>query len=638
MSAIRFFHSSRRCSQFLLATILLLAASIPAAAQSEGQLRLVGIDTRQFPDVVFFLRAEKSDGSFLSGLTPAGLSAIENGRAQSVKSLEEFQPGVQMIFALNLSEELAKKAGQETLYEKVAGGLDDWLENRPEESPDDYSLVSNTGLQLVHERSPRKTAGHLAALHPDLKQAQSNLLTLAQALDLAADPSPNPYMERVILFVTALPQPQAEIPIKNLTARAGQLGVHLFVWLVGPPKSASTPTGEALAELAFSTGGQLFSFSGAETLPNPETYFAPLRQMYRGVYPSSIRSGGVQNLAIETTSSGTHLESAPLAFTLTLAAPNPIFLSPPARIERTWVQGKNGEQALTPDAAEISILVEFDDGHPRPISLAQLLVDGRVVAENTAPPFDRFTWPLSDLTESGRHLLKVHVEDRLGFSQTSVELPVDVFVQVRPVRSWLDEGRRERLFVGAAVLAAALALTVILILTGSRGLRSKTSPGRRRRLHKDPVSQPVPIRQDAASKRASTPVATWPRVSLSASVPAALIKLDASGEPEPSAMVPLSRSELIFGSDPRQAICVLNDSSVSPLHATLIQDPGGGFRLKDAGSIAGTWVNDQPVDAGGMVLAHGDLVNFGRVVYRFELSDPGALPSPKIRVLAEEQP
>jgi hypothetical protein len=47
-------------------------------------------------------------------------------------------------------------------------------------------------------------------------------------------------------------------------------------------------------------------------------------------------------------------------------------------------------------------------------------------------------------------------------------------------------------------------------------------------------------------------------------------------------------------------------------------------------SVAGTWVNFDPITKEGCVLKHGDVVNFGHLTYRFVLTKPPATPKPTV--------
>ena len=96
---------------------------------------------------------------------------------------------------------------------------------------------------------------------------------------------------------------------------------------------------------------------------------------------------------------------------------------------------------------------------------------------------------------------------------------------------------------------------------------------------------------------------------------------------------PVSTEQLILGRDPQQAALVLEDASVEPLHARLEHRPEG-FWLVDAGSVAGVWVNYQPVAGQGAALQHGDLVHIGCYGFRFTLREPGRQSKP-VAILQE---
>jgi pSer/pThr/pTyr-binding forkhead associated (FHA) protein len=112
--------------------------------------------------------------------------------------------------------------------------------------------------------------------------------------------------------------------------------------------------------------------------------------------------------------------------------------------------------------------------------------------------------------------------------------------------------------------------------------------------------------------------------------PAYLIRLTNGGEPASVSPIPVAETDLTFGTDPVQSIRVLDDPSVSPLHARIKRSEDGGFIIYDHGSVAGTWVNYEPVLREGRRLAHGDRVHFGQLYYRFDLNQPPPGPEPKV--------
>jgi pSer/pThr/pTyr-binding forkhead associated (FHA) protein len=75
-----------------------------------------------------------------------------------------------------------------------------------------------------------------------------------------------------------------------------------------------------------------------------------------------------------------------------------------------------------------------------------------------------------------------------------------------------------------------------------------------------------------------------------------------------------------FGSDPLEAKHVLDDATVSPLHARL-DVRRGTFTLADLGSSSGTWVNGERLSA-PRILRHGDVIRFGRLSFQFLLRKP----------------
>jgi pSer/pThr/pTyr-binding forkhead associated (FHA) protein len=64
---------------------------------------------------------------------------------------------------------------------------------------------------------------------------------------------------------------------------------------------------------------------------------------------------------------------------------------------------------------------------------------------------------------------------------------------------------------------------------------------------------------------------------------------------------------------------VISSHSVSPKHAVLIRSEGGSVRLADLGSESGTWVNFAPVSSKGAILNHGDLVQIGKLSFRYQI-------------------
>lgn len=84
----------------------------------------------------------------------------------------------------------------------------------------------------------------------------------------------------------------------------------------------------------------------------------------------------------------------------------------------------------------------------------------------------------------------------------------------------------------------------------------------------------------------------------------------------------MNADEIVFGTDPVQCTQILDDPSISSVHARIRATEDGGYLLMDAQSLAGTWVNYEPIPREGYRLMHGDMVNFGQLKYRFMLRTP----------------
>ena len=112
--------------------------------------------------------------------------------------------------------------------------------------------------------------------------------------------------------------------------------------------------------------------------------------------------------------------------------------------------------------------------------------------------------------------------------------------------------------------------------------------------------------------------------------PAYLTRLTHGGEPASAVPIPVLEKDMTFGTDPVQSMRVLDDPSISPLHARIKRTEEGVFHIHDHGSVAGTWVNFEPVTREGRRLRHGDRIHFGQLMYRFDLNQPPAESEPKV--------
>jgi hypothetical protein len=629
-------------------TLFLLAGMLrgvsPVSAQEEGIIRLSTIEIKQFPTIQFYMDAYNGENNFISNLKPAEIQIIEDGQALAVEEIEGVTNGLQIILSLNTSSLLGATRSGAAEYERVQTALETWARAQQPKTIDDYSLATPTGLYLIRSQETEQLVQAITNYTPDLAANHPPLNSLAEALDMATDPLEQPLMKRAILYITP-PLPEANLAsIPDMAARAQEIGVRVNVWLLASPTNngASQNQLELLAEM---TGGRFHQIAAEEPLPDIEQLFQPQRQTYRVRYTSGVQKSGEHSISVKINRPSAILTSALYNFNLTVLPPNPIFLSPPAAVSRAWsLEQKDAQPVLVPNEIPLQIMVEFPDQFQRQIQATRLFVDGILVDENLEAPFDSFTWPVAEFSTTQRHMLRAEAVDILGLSGSSMEVPIDIVIEQPAQNTITQQLSGKGMIAVAAVAVSGTALALVLLLTNTqRRLRWKRQLTNKKMM-KDPVTQPVVVKPVNARKertqpkkdhestpRPSWPLQAWQRASSQTS-PAQLVCLDENEQPITGGIVPLNRQEITFGSDPRRATQVLNSPTVDGLHARLYRSDDEQYYLADQNSIAGTWINYAPVNSSGARLEHGDLIHIGKVMFRFEITEPARTQPAEIKV------
>jgi hypothetical protein len=602
-------------------SIYLLSTGLTSAhAQSGARLNLFALQTASFPTVTADLDVFDAAGNFVTGLTPDAVTLLEDNQPRLLNSLEELQPGTEFALALDPGPYFAyRDANAVTRFDKVVQVIKGWAAAQTDLLEDDVSLLFTGGTTATHLTTTAAFLDTLTSYQPNLPSLVSSLETLSLALDVVSEPPSQNGRKPVVLYITSIPA-VGDIPVlQNLTQRAVTGYIRVHVWIVASQDFFSTSGATALKDLAIQSGGQYFLFSGKEPLPSPEMYLTPLRHSYRLAYSSSILTSGQHTLTAQVSLNGGTVISAVLPFELDIQPPNPILVAPPVQIVRTAPDEHTTVVSyFLPTQQTISIIIEFLDGRTRPLTRTGLYVDGVLADENTAEPFDQFTWDLSGYAASGQHILTVEALDNLGLSKVSLGVPVLVTI-IQPQVGFLPWLSRNSLWVAlGAILFAGGGLGVIL--TRSRVKKRRSVAAGHRSRH-DPLTQSV---KTGGRKRGLR--LPWNRSDKPSG--ACLVRLKDDGQPITAPPIPITMPEIIFGSDPIQVTYILDDPSVSPLHARL-KEEHGGYILSDEKSTAGTWVNYELVTT-PQRLQHGDVFHIGRLSYRFLLYQPPERPKPHV--------
>jgi len=630
------------------------AVSGPGWAQSDISPQITQVQTDSFPRLRVYLDAHSASSGFVYGLEAGNLRLLEDGQPLQVAEFEALRPGVQTVIAINPGESLEIRNSQGTSrFDLVRQALIGWLGKRKGSSVDDLSLLIVGGPERSHVSDPQDLIAALEQYEIDSAGDAPSLDALSLAMDLAADATPREGMERAVLFVTSPLEGDLSDGVETLISRANEKRIHVNVWYVASQDVLDSPAANKLRELSERTGGEFLEFSGSENLPDLETYFRDLRDIYSFSYDSRINSGGVHQLAVEINKDGEVIQLPVMEFVLELGPPEVAFILPPAEIRREsaaadrsapWVEIDPDD--LSPIEQPLQVLIDFPDGRPRSMHRTALYVDGDLVAENTSPPYDTFTWDLSQYTASSQHILHVEAEDELGFTGRSVDTLVQVVVDAPFTNPLAGILRRWPALVGLAVLLIGAFLFLGLILSGrvhprvfgwqlglQGGHKAIPAPDTQKT-----VSQSNRSGSELAGRNLSSWINRfhWPQRRLPMKAFAFLIPVTQVDEATTGTPISISAGEVTLGSDPNQSILVFDDLSVEGLHARLTRLEEGVFKISDEGSVAGTWVNYTPVSGEGVVLVHGDLIHIGRISFRFTQREQQGGRKPVI-VLLETQ-
>jgi hypothetical protein len=627
----------------LLGWLTLVIIVRPVYAQTSANAHLSSPNTEEFPRITTYLDVQDAQG-FVHGLQAGEVRIWENDHQLPVSELREIHPGVQLVTAVSPGPSFAiRDILGNSRYSYLVEALRTWSGVLAQSPPDDFSLIAAGFPEVLHFSSPRDWFTAFNGYQPDASRAKPTLDTLARALDVAGGDTPRAGMGRAVLFITAPQDAETTTNLQNLVDRAIQGG------MVAAPESFTTQSAVQLQNLANQTGGQFFTFSGVETIPDPETILKPLRNAYALSYDSEIINSGIHQLIAEINTTDLQISTPSSSFELKVLPPNPIFVSLPVSIVRAKPEGENGQRLIAKDVQKmdlapveqsLEVLIEFPDGYPRLPTRTALYVDGILEDENTTPPFEEFTWDLRQYIQSGKHLLRVEVVDSLGLTGTSIDTGVHITVQ-QPRRNFLSLllSWKNALLAGLIVLSAGLLAILLLVLGGrlrprwagedSRPVPRKI-PAHRGLSHK--LAQPAirPLEETKAQR-----IPSWlSHLQLHQhrpvpKAPAFLVPLSEAEDTPPVAPIPITANVVIFGRDAVRATLVLDDFSVEEIHARL-QREHNIFRLTDAGSIAGTWVNYTPVSQDGTILENGDFIHIGRIGFRFTQREPGHARKPVV--------
>lgn len=625
------FRSKETIKRIILLTtclISLLVFNTSIQAQSSLSISIESLEFDQFPKITLYLNAYDSQGKFIPGLDLDSFQVFEDGYERTVNEAQELEPGLHTVIALNLGATLSnrKNTAVPTRYEETIYTIASWLNEIQSQAANQYSLTSNEGTLVENSQEKDTFTNILQNYKPNLYNFEPSLTSLSQALEIAAKPSMVAQSKQAILYITPLPLDQDLSGFAALQAEAIEIGVPINVWLIASDTASNAISLEYLNQLATATGGKFMFYTEDSETPDPEDYVGKLRNTYRLRYTSTVSQSGTHSVRVSAQYGNLTATTPENQFSITLSLPTATLINLPNEIMREYVENEaTGEKTLQPVVITLQTNISFPDGYNRQLKASRLYVDGEIVAENTEEPFDYFGWQLDEYRFSGEHLVAVEVEDILGFRNISPQASVSINVSsIYP--SWLvgllkfiNQGGWIPLVILGVGSSIFIGLRLRRQLIAARMVRAagfstdaaldpllQSVPGLRASLADDYYTSQTESNSSAGDTQNKAPRLLW------------------AGKTEPVnglRMITLENAETIIGSDADQATIVLDSPSINPQHAILVKSERGSVKAVDLNSENGTWVNYAPISSAGVLLHNGDIIQFGKFTFRYQIGD-----------------
>lgn len=589
--------------------VLLAAAALLPARQIQARLNVSPPDVQAFPNISLHAALTDGSGRPIPDLPTGAFQVLEDGEPVEELAVEKVLVGTRQVFVINTSPGLGVRDSHgRTRFEFARDELIHYWRD-PQASligVDDLSLLTAEGVLIQHSNSAAELSALLDTIEPSFEGGISGFDLVLLALDFSSDPADLGLLPGSLIFITPVIETPRDLPLANAIARAAESGTAIFPVLFSTPETVEPPEVEPLRQLAEATGGRFLHYDSEVGLGELANWFLAQRYQYRLSFNSQTSAAGTHSLQVQVAADGLEAVSAPISYAIDVQPPEVAFIQPPSEVLRQTEDPDLPVEAILPVSLPLEILITFPDGHPRPIQQSRLLVDGEAVQTRNAPPYEQLVWNLASYRQSGSHTVQAVLVDSLGLQTQSVELAVQITIETPPRGLSAFRPAFDSLVAVAALIVAAM------VMVGGLTTLVRRSP-------QSPSSSQVRL---SSIKRA--------RLQESSPSEALLIPVRPAGEP-----IPLTGVDVVLGRDASLAAIVVADPSVERMHARLIRQADGDYLLRDQGSVAGTWVNYDLIPSDGRRLRNGDLVQLGRVEFRFQL--PGKHSPRPILVYSDPQ-
>ena len=614
-----------------------------AAAQDTARLRITAVDASRFPDIAVTLLAQSASGSPVADFT--SLTLTEDGNPVEGVTFEAVQSGVDLVFVINANDTIDERDGtNSSRADKVREAINLFADQYMDEAQRDrVSIVvppfddAPNGLLLEDAIFVNEVKNEInfyeASTNADVPLNEMMIV----ALDHLAALQPEGRFQQIVLFTDGAGEAQL-FDYDALNSRLAEQGVTFSAAILGQ-RADDTEIGNVARLYEPSLGTYVHMPAAADILPLYAA-FEGFRQQQRGVYRSRLTASG--DYAIEAA-----LEGATASATVSVVVEPPevaILLDDSQPIKRVASSADMPLEEMQPTAQTVVAQVVWSAGQRRTISVAELAVNGEVVAEVPGSAIDddgvfAVDWDITNL-DQGEYELVVTITDELGVVTNSpplvltievdrpvvVTVPADggeaapaaTAVPANPMDDPIEVVSENAGLIGIVVGVLLVFVAVLMLVFAFIFMRRRS--GRNALPAATPVVAAAPVSQTAAAGGFdvdSTQIMAPAFVQRTAD--AYLEALE--NAPEHTGHVPLSGNNVAMGRDPKLAQVIFKDKSVSRLHARIMQS-GGEYRLYDEGSASGTYHNYERVGLTPQTLKDNDDIHLGRVHLRFKITTP----------------
>lgn len=597
---------------------------------------ITDVETSAFPQVTFTLRAVNESNQTVAGLANA-LTVYENGQAvpaQNVLATSHDDAPVVYLFVVDQGRNtnysgFGLNSVRQIFSTLVDGGY--FVDGRDtvQVMVRENANSDRTEIRLPATKS-RDEFLNWVATYPFERRSNAatrGLEGVGDALTEAAklvDP-PGSGTLALIFLTRRIEEPATTVAVQAAENWANQAAAnHISIYTLHIENNATSR--QPLEILAQGTHGQYVTLNRNNVPTLVGAVYQAIsaqRAYYTVAYTSPLATSEPRVITVNTP----EIPSDGVAGQYQVSVQPPgVGIETPAAGETFTRELQNGVYPAL--RVEVAAGVSWADGYPRPLSTAQLFVNGDLKdTTELTPGTERiaFTADLSDIAAIGANPveIEVRVSDALGLEgAASVEVTVQVAAPPTPTPTPAPtptptpsffSGPTAGFVVGGLVcggIVILLALVVALVLF----LRRRPAPL---------PAAPAPPQETVIVGHRQTILAT---ITILEGPPDRL-----------NVPIPLTQPVSILGRNPEAADVTFfakEESSVSRVHCAIQQEADKTFRLVDKGSTSGTRLNGKPVPpdtptplADGDEIVMGDLSKRG-VRLRFNLVKGAASEEP----------